>query len=75
MPQYTQSDATSEIPVPTTDVQRTSSGRCRAANMMTSALTNGAHVMIERMGSLLIIQAAHPNWTQSSRTSSPTATP
>src|SRR5688572_11541012 len=58
--QYSQSDAISEMLVPTTDTHRTRSGRCRAKNMMTSALTKGAHVMIERRGSLLMIRAASP---------------
>src|SRR5688572_25459935 len=43
-------DSTTEIAVVTSAMSRTASGRCRARNMISTAPTNGDHVIIERTG-------------------------
>src|SRR5687768_9945645 len=60
--QYTHSEATSEMVAPMSEVQRTSSGRVRATNMTTRPATNGAQVMIERIGSSVMLTERFGIW-------------
>src|SRR6266508_4171633 len=53
-------DSTVEIAVVTSAMSRTASGRCRARNMISTAPTNGDHVMMESTGNGIIAVRAEP---------------